>query len=417
MITLQKINFTSRQQSDFKAYYKFMSRKDKENVLYLANKLKNISITHLNATFKGGGVAETLKHIVPLMNNLGIKTSWYVLQPDNHLFTITKKIHNQLQGMKGFLSRTERHFYLNFAQKLAEDLDEIKTDILIIHDPQPLAGVFFTKSPTVKKIWYSHIDTSIPNKYILNFLQDYIKCYDHYIFSDKNYILDGGALSQTTVFRPAIDPLSHKNKNIPKNLAEKIVKSYGVDTTRPLIAQLARFDSWKDPLGVIEAYKIAKKRIPDLQLALISQMATDDPDGKIVYHEIKKYRDNDKDIHLIINPKKNDIVVNAFQTFSWVIIQKSLREGFGLSVTEAMWKKKAVIGGDTIGISSQIDHGVNGIIVKNIVDCSSSIVKLINNPNLRKKLGEQAKQKVTRYFLLPRLLKDYLTLIKNLYYL
>lgn len=395
---------------NFSKLNEYISISQKQYIHSLVEELKECKVAHLNATAVGGGVAETLKNLVPYMNDLGITTSWYVMPPNSNLFRITKSIHNYIQGKKGLLSQRDKDYYLWYNQKLAKCMKSIITDIWIIHDPQPLASAYFLNRERTKKVWYCHIDSSSPDIDTWKFLSPYLISYDHIVFSNSSFIPKSIPHNNVTIIPPAIDPTSDKNISMPIRRAKKIIQSFGVDIRRPIIVQVSRFDPWKDHRGVIDAYRLAKKYVSNLQLIFVAQMAIDDPEAELIYKEIYQYADKDRDIFFIINAKKNNEVVNAFQTGADIIIQKSVKEGFGQTVTEAMWKKKTVIGGNATGIITQIQSGINGFIVNSIQECADKIIELIIDTKVRDKVGIEAYQTVRSRYLIHRLIMDYLAL-------
>lgn len=400
-------------------YKGIISDKLFEETKSLAKKLNGLKVIHINATPRGGGVAEILKVLVPLMQGVGLKANWYINPPGQKFFALTKQIHNALQGGEFQFSFNSRRLYMRHMENTAKLMQDMKADIWVIHDPQPLGIVAYMPN-FHSSIWRVHIDTSHPNKETWKFIRPFMEMYDKIIFTSKDFVGPFLSAEKVNIFPPAINPLSIKNSTLELDKAKNILESLGVDSNKPLISQIARFDPWKDPLGVVKAYRIAKKKIPDLQLALLGLfLARDDPEAIKIFREVKKETKNDSDIFLFSDPTqigslKVDIFVNAFQTASTVILQKSIREGFGLTVTEAMWKEKAVIGGDVGGIKLQIKDGKNGFLVSSPEEAAKRIVQLIKNPSLAKKLGKVAKKNVREEFLMPRLLRDYLKLFQEL---
>src|SRR3989344_1632031 len=386
----------------------------------IAKDLKGLKVVMVNATPKGGGVAEILDSLIPLMNDVGIKANWYVI-PAGKKFEglLTKEIHNALQGENYSLSFSSRKLYLRHTEGLAKLVKDMKTDIWFLHDPQPAGLISFLPNlhPAISQI---HIDTSHPNQAAWQFFEPFLLQYDRVIFSLKGFVKKSLPKEKVIVFPPAIDPLTEKNKLLPSVKAKKILKRFDINLNKPLVSQIARFDPWKDPSGVIQAFRLAKKKIPNLQLAYLGLfLALDDPDAIKIFQKVEKKVKKEKDIFLFADPRKLgnvkvDIFVNAFQTGSDIILQKSIREGFGLSVTEAMWKGKPVIGGKVGGIKIQIDNGKNGFLVSSSEEAAKRIVQLLGNPQLAQRLGRAARKKVREKFLMPRLLRDYLKLFQKL---
>lgn len=387
-------------------------------IIELAKELKGLKVFHVNATPRGGGVAEILKSLVPLMKGVGLKADWYTIPPRNNFFEITKKMHNALQGRKYKFPFSARKKYMLHMARTAELMKGMRPDIWIIHDPQPAGAAMFLPHfhPAVSRL---HIDLTSSNEGVWNFVASFLELYDKVVLSSEDFVKES-IKDKAVVFQPAIDPLNPKNQAMSQKKADEIMKSFGINPDKPLIAQISRFDPWKDPLGVMEAYSIAKKKIPDLQLAFVGLfLARDDPEAERVYAKVKKKAEKDKDIFLFaelekLGSLKVNVFVNAIQAASDVILQKSTREGFGMTVAEAMWKEKPVIGGNVGGIKLQIKNGKNGFLVSNPKETATRIIQLIKNPELNRKIGEKAKETIREKFLMPRLLRDYLKLFKQL---
>jgi len=379
-----------------------------------AKKLAGLKVVHLNTTASGGGVAEILYTLVPLLNGVGLAARWYTIKVPKTFFETTKQMHNYLQGKKGDLSEAQRQLYLKINEGVAKDLLALKTDIWVVHDPQ-LAAVAGHLPNLHPSIWRCHIDTSHPNIFVWRFLLPFIQKYDCYIFTLRKYLGPGLEPQKAKIFTPAIDPLSVKNRPLPQNKAKEIISQFGINPEKPLISQISRFDPWKDPWGVIDAYRQAKKEIPTLQLALIGSFAADDPEANEVVADIKKYAKGDPAIFILSNQDKVfNLEVNAFQTVSNIIIQKSTKEGFGLTVTEGMWKGKPVIGGKAGGIVGQIVDGETGFLVTTAAQTAEKIVYLLKNPDKAVKMGKKGKERVREKFLITRLLLDHLKLYDEL---
>ena len=396
-----------------KNYYQ-ITPKVVDQVLEISRDFKGLKVVNVNATCFGGGVAGMLYSIIPLLQDLGINARWYVLPPDDVFFEVTKKIHNFLQGEDGDLTQEEKKIYLDYNKNLAKSLSCLEADILVIHDPQPMASLSFCEKKQKKVIWRSHLDTSAPNKKIWDFLFPYLKIYDHMVFSIPPFAPSNLDKEKVSFITPVIDPLNPKNFLISKKEARNYVQKFGIDTARPLITQVSRLDPWKDPKGVIKAYRLIKKTIPEIQLALVAQMANDDPQAYTVYEEIKKDIKDEKGIFLLINPKDNELTVNSFQTASDVVLQKSIKEGFGLTVTEAMWKNAVVVGGNVGGIKVQIKDGVNGFLVDSSEEAAKKIIQILNNPQLGEKISRNAHLCVRENFLVPHSMLNWFNLIKKL---
>ena len=399
-------------------YKSFISDELFEEIKNLTQQLKGLKVNIVNSTPRGGGVAEILKSLVPLMKGEGVKAEWYTIPPREDFFKITKEIHDALQGKEYIFPFWHRVRYLQHIERSASLMRDMKSDIWVIHDPQP-AGVILYLPQFHPSICRLHIDITSPNEETWNFFAGIFRMYDKIVLSSKEFIKKE-IKEKVVVFPPAIDPLMPKNQSLDLTAAKGILKNYGIDTSRPLISQVSRFDPWKGFLEVIEAYLFVKKKIPGLQLAMVGFfLALDDPEAAKIYKLVKSKSEKNPDIFLFSDPQmlgslKVDDFVNAIQVGSDVILQNSIREGFGLSVTEAMWKRKAVIGRRTGGIKLQIQNSENGFLVSNSKELVKRIIQLIKNPELAKKLGETARETVKEKFLIPRLLRDYLKLFKEL---
>ena len=388
---------------------------------FLAQELKGLRVLHVNSTAAGGGVAEILQSMVPLMKGLGIDTDRIVIDPPPEFFQVTKQIHNLLQGAEGSLSPEDLQLYLGSIREVAEHMRRsgLTADVWFIHDPQvlPLAR-FLPRGIDQTWIWTIHIDLTTPNKDALDALMPYTRAYDRLIFSLDSYVPAGLDKSQSvSIAPPAIDPLTVKNTPMDREAALKLVSAMGVDPARPLALQVSRFDLWKDPWGVIDAFRLARREVPGLQLALLGlTQANDDPEAVEVVSNVADHAEQDLDIHLYFDPAGlpagNDDIVNAFQVAADVVLQKSLREGFGLTVTEAMWKGQPVIGGNVGGIRLQIKDGVNGYLVDSPEQAARRMVQLVQDPALRSRLGSAARETVRERFLMPSLALDYLRVVR-----
>jgi trehalose synthase len=406
----------------FNAYKNIISLELFNEVRGLAKEMKGLKVVMINATPRGGGVAEILQGLVPLMKGLGIKAEWQVIPPRKEFFYLTKELHNALQGKEFSLDFNSRKLYQRYIEKTASlMLDDKKADVWVMHDPQPVGLAQYLSDsefhPLISRI---HIDTSLPNREAWNFIKGFLLQYDKIIFSSKDFVHKDIPKDKAVIMPPAIDPFTEKNKEMSLRRAKDVLKAFGIKTNKPLMAQISRFDPWKDPMGVIEAYRIAKKEIPDIQLALVGLfLASDDPEAKKVFQQARKAANHDPDIFLFSDPNylgdlSVDSFVNAFQTGSDIVLQKSIKEGFGLTCTEAMWKGNSVIGGNVGGIKLQINNGKNGFLVSSPQEAAERSIYLLKNPLIKEKMGRAAKSTVKRKFLIPRLLRDYLKLFKQL---
>ena len=380
----------------------------------LADGLKGKSVTQINSTSYGGGVAELLDSMVPLMKDVGLDVHWDVIKGSFEFFTVTKKIHNALQGMNIQLTENEQQTYLDF-NKINSESSTLDTDFIVVHDNQPAALIDFYPSKTNKWIWRCHIDLSTPNLAVWNFLEHYISRYDAAIFSSKQYVMSSLMIPKIQISPPSINPFSEKNKDIPESSIKDILEKHGVNPEKPIITQVGRFDPWKDPLGAVDVYRLVKKEIPQVQFLLIAGMATDDPEGWLYLEKTARHAGEDSDIYLLTDLKGvNDLEVNAFQRASQVALQMSTREGFGLSVTEALWKGVPVVGRKVGGIPLQVIDGVNGYLVETVEQAASKTLYLLQHPDEAKQMGANGKEHVRRNFLVVGHLRDHLKLFTEL---
>lgn len=382
---------------------------------YYAGKF-NKKIAMVNATAYGGGVAEILHSFIPLAKDLGIHIDWWTMGGADEFYNVTKTFHNCLQGQECDLKSDARQVFLKYNEINAQAIEDWDYDFIVIHDPQPAALIdFANRNDQTKWVWRCHIDTSHPNEEYWSFLYEYIKQYDACIFTMKDFAKENETLPHLTFFPPAIDPLSPKNIPLAEEEARSIITRFGVDINRPLISQISRFDPWKDPLGVIEVYKIVKKEFPSVQLALVGSMASDDPEGWDYLYQSLRRAGEDYDIKIITNFNGvSNLEVNAFQTASDVLLQKSIREGFGLTVAEGLWKGKPVIGGNTGGIKLQIEDGANGYLVNTVEECAEKVLTLLRNPQMAIEMGNAGKEIVNKNFLITTNILNYLKLFDEL---
>lgn len=395
-------------------YVNIVGKEEIENIKKLALPLKGKKIVHINATSFGGGVAEILSTLVPLMKDVGLEAEWQVIQGSDDFFNVTKAIHNGMQGMEVPFSEEMKKIFLN-SSRLNEKLFEGEFDYIVIHDPQPVAILNYRKKKIGKWIWRLHIDPTNAQEKIWQFIKPFVEKYDATIFTLKEYVKDDLKVENIAIIPPAIDPLSPKNMELGQEEIENVVRKYKVDLNRPIITQVSRFDPWKDPLGVIDMYRIVKREIKEVQLILIASMAHDDPEGWEYYEKTARHAGEDYDIHLLSNLNGvGNLEVNAFQRASNVIIQKSLREGFGLVITEALWKGKPVVAGNVGGIPLQVDNRRTGYLIGDISECAKRVIHLLKDSEIAKKMGISGKEYVRKNFLITRLLRDYLSLFNSL---
>jgi len=389
-------------------YAEFVGEQEIDAIYKLAQRLSDLSILHVNSTAAGGGVAEILHRMIPLMRELGLRADWKVIKGDEEFFTATKTFHNALQ-MGGTVKVPPNLYqvYEKWQEINANELD-LDYDVVFIHDPQPAGLVKYRRRGWW--IWRCHIDLSTPHPEVWAFLRRYVSQYHAAIFHIPEFARDDLEIPQL-IIPPSIDPLSPKNREIPQTTVERVLKKFDVDPERPLLLQVSRFDWAKDPLGVIQAYKYAKRHVPDLQLVYLGSPAHDDPEGEAVYREAVKAAGGDRDIHLLMLPPDSHLEVNAFQRAADVVMQKSIREGFGLTVSEALWKKKPVIGGRAGGIKIQVIHGVTGFLATTPRTAAHYTVFLLREPKIREEMGRAGREHVRRNFLITHQLRRYLMAI------
>jgi trehalose synthase len=379
-----------------------------------ARALRGARILHVNATAYGGGVSELLRSSVPLLRDLGLAADWKVISGSPEFFRATKALHNGLQGAQETLSESERAAYLQCAQENAESLDG-GYDFVVVHDPQPAALLAIHGKGDARWVWRCHIDTSEPNADTWAFLKPHIAGFDAAVFTMPEFVPPDLPVQRVETIAPAIDPLSPKNLDLDLATARQILDWIGVELPGRLVTQVSRFDAWKDPLGVIAAYRLVREEIPELQLALVGSMALDDPEGWDVYGQVSAHAEDDPLIHLYTNlTGVGNVEVNAFQRLSEVVVQKSIREGFGLVVSESLWKGTPVVAGRAGGIPLQMPAGVGGLLVDSVEECATAMLELLNDRELAQRLGQIGRAHVREHFLLPRLLMDELRLLCTL---
>jgi trehalose synthase len=379
-----------------------------------ASTLEGARILHINATPYGGGVSELLRSSVPLLRDLGLHVDWKVIGGNPDFFHATKALHNALQGAPQSLSDADRTAYQECVQENAATLDS-DYDFIIAHDPQPVGLLQAHGKGRARWVWRCHIDTSEPNPDAWRFLKPYLDGFDAAVFTMPEFIPPGLPVARAAVIAPAIDPLSPKNIELDSRTADQILDWIGVDLPGRLITQVSRFDAWKDPLGVIDAYRLVHEEIPGLQLALVGSMALDDPEGWEVYRQVSDAAGNDPLIHIYTNlTGVGNVEVNAFQRLSEVVVQKSIREGFGLVVSESLWKGTPVVAGSAGGIPLQMKDGVGGRLIQSTEQCADALLELLSDPELAQALGRSGHERVREHYLLPRLLMEELALLATL---
>ncbi|RJX18932.1 MAG: glycosyltransferase [Ammonifex sp.] len=384
------------------------------NELYLlAERVQPRAVHNVNSTAVGGGVAEILTRMVPLLRQLGLNAKWDVIKGNDKFFNITKSIHNALHGADVRISKEDWEYFLEVNRENAAEMD-LSGDIMFVHDPQPIALIEQrTRRDGTKWIWRCHIDVTNPQKDVMDFLRTYVEKYDSAVFSAPAFGQEMG-IAQVLI-SPSIDPLSDKNKELSQKAVDAVLERFGIDKERRLVTQISRFDYLKDPVGVIRVYQKVKKHI-DCQLVLAGGGATDDPEGLQVLEEAKSAAAGDPDVHIIFLPAGSDIEVNALQRASTVVLQKSLKEGFGLTVAEALWKAKPVIASAVGGIPLQIKHKYSGILTYSIEGTAHYLKQLLHEPGYAKALGLNGREHIKNNFLITRHIRDYLLLFLSLYY-
>jgi trehalose synthase len=408
---LQLVNVGTKSLLD---YGTIASRGLMEEIRRLAGQLEGKRILHLSATAFGGGVAEINYALVPLMGDAGLDVEWRIIQGAEEFFGATKTIHNALQGSAQGLTAEQKEVYLRFNESNAKQIED-EYDFVIVHDPQPAFVIEHFVDSRARWIWRCHIDLSSPNEEVLNFLAPGLGRYDAAIFHMEEYVPKASGLPKAYIWPPAIDPLTPKNMALSPEDAAYIVDQFGIDVERPLLTQVSRFDPWKDPLGVIDAYRQVKERFPELQLALVGSMAHDDPEGWNFYNQTVAYADGDPDIYILSNLNNiGGVEVNAFQVHSNAVIQKSIKEGFGLTVTEALWKTRPTVAGRVGGIVRQIQDGETGWLVDSAEECAEACIEILRDPGEARLRSLKGKEYVRRNFLMPRLLRDWLVLFNTL---
>lgn len=369
----------------------------------LGESLKGRSFLHINSTRAGGGVAEILQRMIPVLVELGIDARWEVIEGDERFFDLTKKIHNAVQGNSEKITEDMWRHHYEINKKNAERIN-LDADAVLIHDPQPSPLIEFRK--TGRWIWRCHIDVSHPVKEVCDYLLRYCQRYEAAVFSVAKFARAMGV--DEFIIPPSIDPVSEKNREMSPDEINKTLDRFQIPADRPMLLQVSRFDRFKDPIGVIKAYRMVKK-YNDCILVLAGSPATDDPEGEAVLKEVREFTADDPDIHILLLPPFSDRDINALQRTATIVIQKSLKEGFGLTVSEAMWKGKPVIGGAAGGIPLQIIHGATGFLVHSVEGLAFRIRQFLNNPEMVQRMGENGREHVRNNFLITRQIRDYLS--------
>jgi trehalose synthase len=408
---LQLVNVGHKSLAD---YATIASRGLMDEIRRLAEPLQGKRVLHLSATAFGGGVAEINYTLVPLMVDAGLETEWRIIRGADEFFDVTKTIHNGLQGSPQALTAEQVEIFHRYNAQNAGHIAPGEYDYIIVHDPQPAAVVEHFDLPGVRWIWRCHIDLSTPNPAVLDVLLPSIRRYDAAVFHMREYVPNAPGLPEAYIWPPAIDPLNPKNMALSPEDAAYIVDQFGIDVNRPVLTQVSRFDPWKDPLGVIDAYRGVKERFPDVQLALVGSMAHDDPEGWDYYDQTVAYAAGDPDIYILSNLNNvGSVEVNAFQVHSAAVIQKSIKEGFGLTVTESLWKGRPTVAGRVGGIVAQLSADT-GWLVDSAGECAEACIEILEDPAAARLKALRGKEFVRKSFLTPRLLRDWLYLFNRL---
>lgn len=395
-------------------YQPIIGRQAVRELHALAGRLRGRRLAHINATSYGGGVSELLRSLVPLYRAIGIEADWLVIPGSSQFFDVTKRLHNGLQGAHDGLTDDEKAIYLSHSQQIADAVPDAY-DYIVVHDPQPAAVRTLRGADHARWVWRCHIDTSNPDAGALDFLKPFLIDYDARVFTMDQFVPPSLRSLSSAIIPPGIDPLSPKNMSTPNDLSRQIVAWSGLRLDQPLITQVSRFDPWKDPLGVIRVFRRVQQQLPEAQLALLGQMALDDPEGWEMYRAIAEETADDAQIHVLTNfTGIGNIEVNAFQSCSDVVVQKSIREGFGLVVSETLWKGTAMVAGRAGGIPMQMPDGVGGFLVEHDDDYVEHVVRLLRNPREAAELGATGRAHVRKHFLITRLLADELRLLSSL---
>ena len=381
-----------------------------DTLRYLAKDLKGKTIKMVNSTAVGGGVAEMLNRLVPLLTELEVPTHWDVITGGNDFFETTKAFHNALHGTPYDLTQSAENIFLMYNEQNRARM-QFEEGMVVIHDPQPVGLIRSRANGKGNWVWRCHIDLSNPDARVWEFLQPFVEQYDAAIFSSQSFARQ--LPIPQYLFYPCIDPLSEKNKELPDSQVQLICDEFGIDRSRPIVTQVSRFDRLKDPVGVVKAYKLAKKYV-DCQLVLAGGGATDDPEGVVVLQEVKEAAGNDPDIIILDLPPWCALEINAIQRASTIIVQKSLKEGFGLTVTEALWKGKPTIAGAVGGIPNQIVHKLTGVLVHSVEGCAFQIRYLLTHPEFARSIGVSGREHVKENFLMTTNVKRWLLLFRTL---
>jgi len=397
------------------SYRRIVGDEQVARIRELAVSLRGARVLELSSTATGGGVAELLSSLVPLERDVGLRVDWQIIPGDAEFFEFTKRLHNGLQGMPFHATRDDEAEYLRHNQAYAASLGSGEWDVIVVHDPQPAAARSYAHANDAARwVWRCHIDSSAPDAGAWAFLRPFVELYDRAIFTLESFA-PSDLTVPVVVIAPAIDPLTSKNRELPAYLARETVAELGIDVERPLLLQVSRFDPWKDPLGVIEVWEQVRRSFPQLQLALVGSMADDDPEGWRIYHDLEDAVRDAPDCFLLTNQMGVAAhEVNALQRVADVAIQKSIREGFGLVVSETLWKGTPMVAGRTGGIPSQLEDGVSGALATRTDEFADRVCELLEQPTRARQMGLAGRRRVEQHFLVTRLLADHLQLLGEL---
>ncbi|MBN2206747.1 MAG: glycosyltransferase [Candidatus Aminicenantes bacterium] len=397
--------------SGIKDYLPFAGEAGVEELFLLAGRLRGRPVRHVNSTAVGGGVAEILTRMMPLLKDLGVETRWDVIKGNERFFRITKAMHNALHGGSDPIGAGDFAFFLEVNRENAREMD-LADEINFIHDPQPIALVEERSGRGGRWVWRCHIDFTEPQPAVWEFLKGYVERYDCAVFSAPAFARPLGV--RQVLISPSIDPLSDKNRDLPEATVQEVCDRFKIDRSRPVVAQISRFDYLKDPVGVIRAYKLVKPHV-DCQLVLAGGGATDDPEGAKVLEEVRREAEGDPDVFVLFLPPASDVEINALQRAATVVLQKSLKEGFGLTVAEALWKAKPVVASAVGGIPLQVTHRHSGILTHSIEGTAYWVKQLLNEPDYAAKLGANGRVHIANNFLITRHIRDYLLTFLSLF--
>lgn len=409
---LQRVDI-GRQSID--AYTEIAGAEIIEELRDVAKHLQGLRVVHINATAYGGGVSELLRSLVPLEKDLGLDAQWRIIFGEEAFFKVTKNIHDALQGGKNGLSASEKETYLNYNLINARKLDSKNYDVIVVHDPQPAAlREIINHHESIKWVWRCHIDTSEANPEVWSYMKEFISGYQKTVFTMSEFVPPEFLNPEISIIPPAIDPLSPKNMELSQDMTTRILAWLGIFPGEPFITQVSRFDKWKDPMGVIEVYRMIKEEMPEIHLALVGSMALDDPTAWEIYSQLTELDMKDPNLHVLTNlTGVSNMEVNAFQRRSKAVIQKSIKEGFGLVISEALWKGTPVVARRAGGIPMQLEDG-GGYLVDSTKECATRTLEILKDKDLASSLGRAGKKNITKNFLVTRLLKDELELFKSL---